>query len=937
MSILTKIFGDPNEKIIKKLSPIVEQVNNLEQEIATKTDEELKIITAELMKNCPSDNYAQYLEDILPRAFALVREASRRKLSQRHYDVQIIGGIILHRGQIAEMKTGEGKTLVATLPLFLNAIANKGAHLITVNDYLAKVGAGWMGSVYNLLGMTVGVILHNTAFIYDENYIDDSQFDTRLKHLKPVSRREAYSAHITYGTNNEFGFDYLRDNMAQTPENMVQRDLFYTIVDEVDSILIDEARTPLIISAPAEEATDKYIHFAKLVNQLEENIDYNIDEKMRSAVLTEQGITKMEKWLGVENIYTAGGIREVHHIEQALKAHFIFKKDKDYVVRDNEVIIVDEFTGRLMNGRRYSDGLHQAIEAKEGVEIKRESLTLATITFQNYFRMYEKLSGMTGTAMTEAEEFAKIYNLETISIPTHRLTVRKDDNDLIYIDEQAKFNAIINEIKTRNEKKQPVLIGTISIEKNERLSHALEQKGITVQILNAKNHEKEAQIIAQAGKSGTITIATNMAGRGVDIMLGGVEPEKNTPEHEVWGKNRAAVIEAGGLCVIGTERHESRRIDNQLRGRAGRQGDPGVSRFFVSTDDDLMRIFGGDRMKSVMQALRLPPEMPIENKIITKSLEGAQKRVEGNNFDTRKHLVEYDDVINKHRTVIYKRRKVILIDNTTSLPITTDETNTQNATASSSFVMDSLNSEITQIVNFHTFSENTKEWNLAEIAQVMQSISPTFANLNNEIQTIVSDNSDITQARTKITELLIQKVEAEYQKIVEAIVALNQDLPEHGKINWQQTEKTMILRAVDNSWVAHLSTMSSLRQGVGLQGYGQRDPLLEYKKEAFNLFNQLNANIQKEVVYSLFKVAYGILGARDKIMQFFAPSVMETAQIIETAPAKTAVNSGAQSSAVPSQTIHLQAKPAVINTDKIGRNDPCLCRSGKKFKKCCGK
>ncbi|MBU4015716.1 preprotein translocase subunit SecA [Patescibacteria group bacterium] len=644
MKIFSKLFGDPNEKIIKSLQPIVDEINGLESRFEKMSDEELKGMTGKLKKKFEignlkleirdsekekecKQNLNSQLDSILPEAFAVVREAAKRILGQRHYDVQLMGGIILHRGQITEMKTGEGKTLVATLPLYLNALAGKGVHLVTVNDYLSSIGAGWMSPVYHSLGMTTGVIIHDSALVYDPDFSDDSQYDDRLKHFRPVERKKAYDCDILYGTNNEFGFDYLRDNMAPNLDAMSQRELYYAIVDEVDSILIDEARTPLIISAPAEESTDKYFKFSQLVQKLKENEDYNVDEKMRAVTLSEAGITKMEKWLGVENIYVSGGIREVHHIEQALKANVLFKRDRDYVVQENQVIIVDEFTGRLMRGRRYSEGLHQAIEAKEGVAIQRESQTLATITFQNYFRMYAKLAGMTGTAVTEAEEFSKIYSLETLVVPTNKPMQRNDMNDLIYRSEQGKFKAVIEEIKNRNKKGQPVLVGTISIEKNELLGEMLAREGVQAQILNAKHHEKEAKIIAEAGRFGAVTIATNMAGRGVDIVL----EEK--------------VKELGGLHVIGTERHESRRIDNQLRGRAGRQGDPGSSQFYVSMEDDLMRIFGGDRMKNLMATLRVPEDMPIENKIVSRSIESAQKKVEGNNFDIRKHLVEYDDVL----------------------------------------------------------------------------------------------------------------------------------------------------------------------------------------------------------------------------------------------------------------------------------------------------
>ena len=912
MKFLTKLFGDPNEKIIKSLKPIINEINELEDEFSKKTDEELREVTDILKKDCPLDNNQEYLNKILPQAFAVVREASKRTLGQRHYDVQLIGGIILHRGQIAEMKTGEGKTLVATLPLYLNALTNNGAHLVTVNDYLARVGAGWMAPVYNMLGLTTGVIIHGNALVYDPEHIDKNQFDDRLKYFKSVSRKEAYACDIIYGTNNEFGFDYLRDNMAQSLEQMVQRKLNYAIVDEIDSILIDEARTPLIISAPAEDPGDKYYQFAKLVSRLEENEDYNLDEKMRAVTLTDAGISKMEKWLGIENIYTTGGIREVHHIEQALKAHVVFKRDKDYVVQDGEVVIVDEFTGRLMRGRRYSDGLHQAIEAKENVEIQRESMTMATITFQNYFRMYDKLSGMTGTAITEAEEFSKIYNLETVVIPTHKPIKRDDKNDLIYCDEQAKFKAVTLEAKERNKKGQPVLIGTISIEKNELLANFMEREGLSPQLLNAKNHQREAEIIANAGKFGGITIATNMAGRGVDIVLGGTEPNKNDVNlHEEWKKNHAKVKEIGGLHVIGTERHESRRIDNQLRGRAGRQGDDGSSQFYVSTDDDLMRIFGGDRMKNIMTTLKIPKDMPIENKIITRSIESAQKKVEGNNFDTRKHLVEYDDVINKHRESIYKKRREIL-------ELSEDLENRKQETENkylSDIVFEMIKKEIDVIVDSHTQAEITEGWNLDEITETIVTIFPAQKEeLARELKELLAQEKKIQkEIRESIKNYLFELVGKQYKKLA-------REAKEAG-IEWLKIEKGILIRSIDNAWVDHLSVMSSLRQGIGLRGYGQRDPLVEYKKEAHRLYYELNNIIQKEVVYNIFKLG--------DVRAFNIPSIMQKA-LSFSAPAK---NSNEQSGSSLESSLQ-----KIKNEDgtKVGRNDPCPCGSGKKFKKCCG-
>jgi len=640
MPFLDKLFGDPNKRVVVRLEPLVERINALESEIQKLSDDELKAKTSEFRQRFEG---GETLDDLLPEAFACVREAAQRVLGQRHFDVQLVGGIVLHQGQIAEMRTGEGKTLTATSPVYLNALPGKGVHVVTVNDYLARRDTIWMGKVYHALGLTVGCINHEMAYVYDPAVTNE---DASLMNLRLVPRVEAYRADITYGTNNEFGFDYLRDNMVWREEQMVQRDLNYTIVDEVDSILIDEARTPLIISAPAEEATDKYYDAARFVATIQENTDYNVDEKLRAATFTEDGITKAEQFFNLKNLYAEGGYDMIHILESALKARTLFIRDKQYVVKDGEVIIVDEFTGRMMPGRRYSEGLHQAIEAKENVKIQRESLTLATITFQNYFRLYKKLSGMTGTAATEAEEFSKIYNLEVTTIPTHRPMVRNDMGDKVYKSEMGKFQAVVKHIKELHEAGQPVLVGTISIEKNEVLGELLQREGIPHEILNAKNHAREAQIIAQAGRKGAVTIATNMAGRGVDIILGGNPPEAGEAEF---------VKKAGGLFVLGTERHESRRIDNQLRGRAGRQGDEGESQFYVSLEDDLMRIFGGDRVKNLMEKLGLPEDMPIENKMVSRSIEQAQKKVEGNNFDIRKHLVEYDDVLNKQREAIYAR------------------------------------------------------------------------------------------------------------------------------------------------------------------------------------------------------------------------------------------------------------------------------------------
>ena len=1006
MKILNIFFKDPNEKIIKSLQPIIDEINGLEKKFEVMSDEELKGMTSKFKEKLgvkrdgadttgllrrrsvnggtPPRNDNVIIDELLPEVFAVVREAAKRVLGQRHYDAQLIGGIILHRGQIAEMRTGEGKTLVATLPLYLNALTGKGVQLVTVNDYLSRLGAGWMAPVYYALGLTTGVIIHDAALIYDPEYTDEQQYDERLKHFRPIERREAYRCDVLYGTNNEFGFDYLRDNMAPSLDKMAQRGLHYAIVDEVDSILIDEARTPLIISAPAEESTDKYLKFAQLVQRLKENDDYNIDEKMRAATLTEAGIAKMEKWLGVDNIYTTGGVREVHHIEQALKAWTLFKRDRDYVVKDGEVIIVDEFTGRLMHGRRYSEGLHQAIEAKEGAQIQRESQTLATITFQNYFRMYDKLAGMTGTAVTEAEEFAKIYGLETVVIPTHKPMIRQDKNDLIYHTEQGKYKAVAEEIKRRNKKGQPVLVGTISIEKNEMLSEMLEREGVKAQILNAKHHEKEAKIITQAGRVGVITLATNMAGRGVDIMLGGAEPPKDSPEYNEWKKEHDKVIELGGLHVIGTERHEARRIDNQLRGRAGRQGDPGSSQFYVSTEDDLMRIFGGDRMKSLMTTLRVPEDMPIENKIISRSIESAQKKVEGNNFDIRKHLVEYDDVINKHREAIYRKRREILEiaehENTKTLKHENIETrkhenkdvilgeakNFRNQAALSKtrdsspelaphndagaqndkeglsrIILEMVENEIEQVVSFHTAGDAVKDWNLDEIYQVTSTIFPVERKLKGNLADLVGDSSklDKAKAQTAIIEHLVNLAKNNYKNI-------SLQANEAG-LNWQEIEKAILIRSIDTLWIEHLEAMAHMRQGIGLRGYGQRDPLIEYKKEAYHLYNELNNLIQKQVVYSIFKVGqvqgFSAPGLADRAKQFSAPA--------KVADSSTSSFSGFRQMGADSASISqdgrrqtadgrvdvVKSKVKDASGRKVGRNDPCPCGSGKKFKKCCGK
>jgi preprotein translocase subunit SecA len=912
MNFLNKLLGDPNEKIIKEVRKTVVVINSLEPQMQALDDLAIKEKSLEFKQRLAD---GANLDDILPEAFALIREASQRVLGQRHYDVQLIGGIVLHRGQIAEMKTGEGKTLVATLPLYLNALTGKGVHLITVNDYLARVGAGWMAPIYHFLGLTTSVIVHDAAYKYDPDYDDDSQYDERLRHFRPISRREAYRCDITYGTNNEFGFDYLRDNMAYTLEQTVQRDLHYAIVDEIDSILIDEARTPLIISAPAEESTDKYVKFSQLVQRLTENEDYNIDEKMKAATLTEAGINKIEEWLGVGNIYVAGGVKDVHHLEQALKARVLFKRDKDYVVKDDEIIIVDEFTGRMMPGRRYSEGLHQAIEAKEGVKVQKESQTMATITFQNLFRMYDKLSGMTGTALTEAEEFYKIYNLETVVIPTNKPNIRKDLNDLIYRTEEDKFAAVIRDIKERNKTGQPILIGTISIEKNELLTQMMEREGLRPQMLNAKNHQKEAEIVSQAGRLGAITLATNMAGRGVDIILGGNPDSDNEEDVKKAKEEQVKVKELGGLHVIGTERHESRRIDNQLRGRAGRQGDPGSSQFYVSTDDDLMRIFGGDRMKSMMNTLKLPADVPIQNKMISNSLESAQKKVEGNNFDMRKHLVEYDDVINKHREAIYRRRREIL----EAAEAEVKEGEPDVLERLHILVKSQVDEEIAKVVSFHTAAFKSEEWNLKEIAETLYAML-SLSEQEGKLKELVVE--DLEVSRQAIIDYCQNKAEEIYQELVAKF--------SEAGIAFAEVVKGMLLRSIDQMWVDHLETMDYMRRGIGLRGYGQRDPLVEYKKEAYRLYHELLDLVRQQLVYSVYRSGDALRMAPSALLQMSGGDQPKNLKLEGAAKEMEKLSSKRDSFDLVRDRVKDESGKTV------GRNDPCPCGSGKKFKKCCG-
>jgi preprotein translocase subunit SecA len=890
MPFLDKLFN-PSTKALTRYQKAVEAINGLESKYKPFSDEQIKEQVAKWkaeLKDKSVEEQQKILSEILPDVFALTREASLRTIGQRHFDVQLIGGMALHSGQIAEMRTGEGKTLTATLPIALNALTGRGVHLVTVNDYLARWHASLMGSVYHALGLSVASIQHERSFIYDPTFQPEEEeiklieAETQglvldVKHMRPVTRKEAYAADITYGTNNEFGFDYLRDNMVSSLEKMVQRELHFAIVDEVDSILIDEARTPLIISAPDTDPTDKYYHFARLVDKLEENVDYNIDEKKKAVALTEEGIEKLEKLLNVKNIYEEEGIGTVHHLEQALRARSLFRRDRDYVVRDDEVIIVDEFTGRLMFGRRYSDGLHQAIEAKEGVTIQQESKTLATITFQNYFRMYNKLGGMTGTALTEAEEFYRIYKLEVVVVPTNRPMVRDDRSDLIYKTEKGKFDAIVKEVGERHKRGQPILIGTVSIQKNELLAEHLKKAGLPFELLNAKNHEREAHIISQAGRLGAITIATNIAGRGVDILLGGNPIDADEAEK---------VREAGGLHVLGTERHESRRIDNQLRGRAGRQGDPGSSQFYVSVEDDLMRLFGGERLKSLMSKLGIPDDQPIEHSLVSKSIEQAQKKIEGLNFDTRKHVLEYDDVMNRQREVIYKKRKEWLAEDAEQY----DQLKAE--------IIEMVQKEIDLEVQNHFLVEN-------DIQELLETVHAIYQLTSEDVSKVKELATQAGNAEFAIADYLKELARKRYEE-------KEQTIGDKGLM--QQLQRFVCLQSLDTLWMEHLDTMDHLRDSVGLRGYGQRDPLIEYKRESYELFKRLLASIDRQVVNTIYKV--GIV--RQPLTE------MEKAA---SQGVTLGGGGGTVSGAAPGTEVAEEFK-------NIGRNDPCPCGSGLKFKRC---
>ena len=893
--ILAKVLGSQNERDLKRIQPIVNRVNELEASVSKLDDAGLKARTPEFKQRLKR---GESLEDILPEAFAVVRETSRRTLRMRHYDVQIIGGTVLHEGKIAEMKTGEGKTLVATLPIYLNALKGEGVHLVTVNDYLARRDAEWMGPLYRFLGLTVSMIQHD---------------------MPDQDRRDAYQADITYGTNNEFGFDYLRDNMKFSAQECVQRSHRYAIVDEVDSILVDEARTPLIISGPSEESTDKYTRIDRMIPRLIREEDFKVDEKARSVVLQETGIEKAEKFLGVENVYDPRNMALVHHIHQALKAHALFKRNVDYMVKDGQVIIVDEFTGRLMPGRRYSEGLHQALEAKEGVKIERENQTLATITFQNYFRMYDKLAGMTGTAETEAPEFEKIYKLQVNVIPTNQSLIRDEYEDVIYRTEREKFIAVVDEIRECNSQGRPVLVGTTSIEKSERLSRLLKRKRIKHVVLNAKYHEREAEIISQAGKRGSVTIATNMAGRGTDIILGG-NPEfqarlklrgrrldENPQEYEAelekllpdWEGEHEEVVRLGGLHIIGTERHESRRIDNQLRGRSGRQGDPGSSRFYLSLEDDLLRIFGSDRISGLMQSLGMEEGVPIESKLITRQIERAQKQVEARNFEIRKHLLEYDDVMNKQREEIYRFRRELL------------EGKDQKP-----YVLNLADELVQELLGSHvSMEEDPRNWDFEGLGINFQRIfglgPPRDAHL--------MDRPELDDRLAGMARKRYEEKEAEIGPEV---------------MRWY--ERMIMLQIIDQQWKDHLLALDHLKEGIGLRGYGQRDPLVEYKRESFELFEDLWNRSTEEMVRMLYLLRpisdedeRELRGAHARRQQQVSYSGPETAPPPQPSRRANRGRMDARSAAA--------VKTVVRTMPKVGRNQPCPCGSGKKYKKCCGR
>jgi preprotein translocase subunit SecA len=882
-TVLQKIFGTRNEREVKRLAQVVDQVNALEPSVRPLSDADLKARTP-LLKNQIEQETP--LEEILPEAFAVVREASRRIVGMRHFDVQLIGGAVLFEGTIAEMKTGEGKTLVATLPAYLYGLTGRGVHIVTVNDYLARRDASWMGPIFKFLGLTVGAIGHDAAFLLE--WEDEAAGTVKLV---PCRRREAYAADITYGQNNEFGFDYLRDNMVPELSECVQRKLHYAVVDEVDSILIDEARTPLIISGASEDSTDKYYQIDRILPKLKRDADFTIDEKAKSVTMSEAGVTHVEKLLGVDNLYDARNIELVHHVQQGLKAHQLFHRDVDYVVKDGQVVIVDEFTGRLMPGRRWSDGLHQAVEAKEGVKIERENQTLATITFQNYFRMYERLSGMTGTAATEATEFAQIYGLEVLTIPTNRELIRTEYPDVVFRTIREKHEAVVEEIVALHEAGRPVLVGTVSIERSELLAGMLSRRGVKHHVLNAKHHEREAEIIARAGQLGQVTIATNMAGRGTDIILG------------------QGVTDLGGLHIIGTERHESRRIDNQLRGRAGRQGDPGSSRFYLSLEDDLIRIFGGDRIGVWMDRLGMEEGQPIEHRWLTKAIENAQKRVEGHNYDIRKHLLEYDDVMNKQREVIYERRRQILEG------------------ADTREVVDEWIEEFVaeRVEAFAPSPNDPDDWDLQALGDQFRSIFD-----------VDSTGVDITAARDReaLTDILLSRVKERYAQREHLLST------EHSR--W--LERMVMLQVLDSQWKDHLLSMDNLKEGIGYRAYAQKNPLIEYKNEGFSLFAEMMDRVREAVLTYLFRIQIGTAPAEqsplptrprkpagEAVHRSFGYGVADKEYLSSAAPAPGEPRPSPRTESAPPKP-----SPHHSNGTKVGRNDPCPCGSGKKYKKCCG-
>ncbi len=889
LGLLSKVFGDSNEKVVKNLQPVVAAINKLEPEFEKLSDEALAAKTAEFKSRLAK---GEELDDLLEEAFAAVREASKRTLKQRHFDVQLMGGVVLHSGKIAEMKTGEGKTLVATLPAYLNALRGKGIHVVTVNDYLAKRDCRWMGQIYRKLGLSTACLQHESSYLYDPSFPQASE---SMKDMRPISRQEAYAADITYGTNHEFGFDYLRDNMVVDLNQCVQRELPFAIVDEVDNILIDEARTPLIISGQSQESTDVYYNMARVAPNLVEDEDYKIDLKQKQAALTEDGVKKVEKLLNIKNLYDPEHYNLTHYVENALRAQVLYKRDREYVVKDGEVIIVDEFTGRLMTGRRWADGIHQAVEAKEGVKIQKETVTLATITLQNYFRLYKKLAGMTGTAATEAEEFFKIYKLEVVAMPTNKPMIRKDASDQIFKTEKGKFGAVAKEVSRLNKEGRPVLIGTVSIEKSEVLSSLLKKQGIPHQVLNAKFHEQEAAIVAQAGQPGAVTVATNMAGRGTDIILG------------------PGVVQKGGLHIIGTERHEARRIDNQLRGRGGRQGDPGSSRFCVSLEDDIMKRFAGDRIKKVMEWAGFEEETPIENSIISKSIENAQSKIEGYNFDIRKHLVDYDDVVNKHREVTYGQRRKVLGG------IDLRETMRQ-------IVQDEIKKTLDQFA-----AGDPEEWDVPALLGALRIIVPL--------------SEDYTEAnlrkmnRESLEQAVLMYADALYQNRTE----------EFGPEMMSLLERLIMLRTMDQHWILHLTHMENLRQSIGLEAYGQRDPLVVYKKAGHEEFEAMQAKVQQDLARAIFYASIAKQPAPPPVgvaSQAAPPTLGAPAQAQQPAPA---ARPSPEATRMLQQTPMAKAmknmatsgSPAAVHEpvkagDKVGRNDLCPCGSGKKYKKCHG-